>query len=153
MNSKGSISLEKYTEGLCKALDEKISALDKLQNEKFSHMNDMISHVEKLLNLTQNAAREAILKSEDGVKVHFASVNEFNTRMKAVVDEQASKEWAEGFEKSTEARFKAIESRDNQREGRSQGVKITAGFLVSALMIFTLVITIVIFISKFAKFG
>jgi uncharacterized protein YhaN len=150
--SIGSVSLKEYVEGLCKGLDEKISSSNKLFDEKYSHLEDMISHVEKLQNLTQSSAREAILKSEDAVKTHFASVNEFNDRMKTVVTERASQQWAEGFEKSTDARIKALESKDSQGEGLSQGIRITAGFLISALTITTLVISLVVFVSKFAKF-
>jgi hypothetical protein len=151
MDPQTSVSLKEYCEGLYKSLDEKIIASNKLFDEKFGRTEDMISHVEKLLSLTQSTAREATTKSEEAIKTHFASVNEFNDRMKAVVNQQASKEWAEGFEKSTDLRFKAIEIRDSQREGRSQGIKITTGFLITALTVATMVISTVIIVSRYIK--
>lgn len=62
----------------------------------------------------------AASKLEEATKIHFANVNEFNKRMEKVVSEQASKEWATGFEKSTSARLTLLETAQATKAGEDR---------------------------------
>jgi hypothetical protein len=74
------------------------------------------------LLITQESAKEAITKSEVATQRHFDSVNEFGARMKEVVTNQASKEWAEGFEKEISRRMGKIEDYITANMGRDMGL-------------------------------
>lgn len=106
-----------------------------------------IKHLRELESVAKSDAKEALLEAKEATKIHFASVNEFGDRMKTVVDEQASREWANEHEKANDIRFNVLETFMKTKTGQEQGVSLAVKLLIGFLTLISLILGIIVFIQ------
>jgi hypothetical protein len=157
-------------EGEIKSLERLLAAQIQRAVAETAHVKEKlasdIDHVQDLAEQSRIAAKEANAKTDSANDTHFKNVNEFNARMEKVVTEQASKEWADGFEKTVaalndarqseiragdaalSARVTILENRNIQVAGKEEGIKLSASTLYAALAVAVLLIAIITFASK-----
>lgn len=163
----GDSGFEKRLRDNVQRLEESIDSQGELVEEKIGRVDDAVKHLKELVEQDRRALRDATVEKNSETATHFASINEFNHRMEKVVNEQASKELVAGIENAVAAKFEAqtatvralegtlgarltaLESRNTQVRGKEEGIKLSATTLYAALGATVLLITIIVFVSKF----
>jgi hypothetical protein len=137
-----SVERELFNEKV-KRLDDKIDQSQRYLIGRCEKLNEKILATEKLLSTVQDNAKEAVKVANDSSKLRFESFNEFNTRMTQMTNTFFTISSFEQFRNAYDSWKLDTNRKLDRREGESQGIKLTGGTMMSAVMIIAALMAII----------